>query len=278
MRLPFLALALLMAAPGTGQPISAAAATQGETLPFADLADMATRAPVVAGVEIRRAVRLKGADAAAVARGQGRFYVEADVASLLRGAGGLAAKVRYLVDVPLDARGRAPKLKRMRVLLLAAPVEGRPGELRLAGQRAQIAWTPAAEARLRTLVTELVAADAPPRIAGVANAFHVPGSLPGESETQIFLTTDTADPASLSILRRPGEAPRWAVSLGDIVDEAAAVPARDTLLWYRLACGLPATLPEPATADLTPEEAAAARADYAVVLEGLGACRPTAAG
>jgi hypothetical protein len=69
---------------------------------------MATRAPVVAGVEIRRAVRLKGAQAGAVASGTGRFYVEANVASLLRGAGGLAAKVRYLVDVPLDARGRRP--------------------------------------------------------------------------------------------------------------------------------------------------------------------------
>jgi hypothetical protein len=161
----------------------------------------------------------------------------------------------------------------MRVLLLAALVDGRPGELRLVGPRAQLAWTPDVEARLRALVTELVAADAAPRIAGVANAFHVPGSLPGESETQIFLTTDSADPASLSILRRPGEAPRWAVSLGDIVDEAAAVPAPDTLLWYRLACGLPATLPDTATAALTPAEAAAARADYGVVLEGLGPCR-----
>ncbi|KAA5569740.1 hypothetical protein F3G50_31575, partial [Pseudomonas aeruginosa] len=81
--------------------------------------------------------------------------------------------------------------------------------------------------RIRQIARDLVAPDAPPVITGVGNAFHVPGALPGEGETQVFLTTANGAPVSLSILRRPGEQPRWAVALSEIVDEAAAPPARD---------------------------------------------------
>ncbi|WP_229673694.1 hypothetical protein [Sphingomonas prati] len=266
-------LAVLLCAPlaSQAQPTPAVAVNSGPG--FAALADMAVRAPVIAGVEIRRAVRLKPAEAPGVAPGASRFFVEADLVTLLRGKGGLPARVTYLVDLPSDARGRPPKPKGQRVLLLASPVAGRPAELQLVGQDAQLDWTPATEQRLRTLATALVAPDAPPSITGISSAFHVPGSLPGESETQIFLTTASAKPVSLSVLRRPGEQPRWAVSLSDIVDETAAAPARDTLLWYRLACGLPAALPDAATAALSPEDNAAARADYAVVRAGLGPCR-----
>ena len=272
MQYVFFPLLMILATPAAAQPQAMQVESAGP--PFADLADLASRASIVPAVEIRRAVRLKGADVAGVAPGKGRFYVQARVEALLRGAGGLPAEIGYLVDVPLDARGRPPRLKGARVLLLAEGVPARPAELRLVGPGAPLDRTPATEARLRALLTELVAADAPSAITGIANAFHVPGSLPGESETQIFLTTAARKPVSLSVLRRPGEQVRWAVSLGDIVDEAAAPPARDTLLWYRLACGLPATLPDAATAALTPTEAAAARTDYRVVIDGLGPCRP----
>lgn len=113
----------------------------------------------------------------------------------------------------------------------------------------------------------------PPAITGLGNAFHVPGTLPGEGETQIFVQTATGAPISLSILRRPGEQRRWAVALGEIVDDAAAAPPRDTLLWYRLACGLPRALPPASTANEDPANAAIAREDYAFVLQQLGACR-----
>ena len=262
-----------IAAPGVTQtpPPPVPAGIAGPA--FADLADLAVRAPIVAGVQIRRAVRLKGADAAGVVPPFTRFFIEADLVTLIRGAGGLPARVTYLVDMAPDARGRVPKPKGMRVLLLATAVPARPGELQLVAPTAQLEWTPATEQRLRGLVTALVARDAAPRITGISGAFHVPGSLPGESETQIFLTTAAAKPVSLSILRRPGEPPRWAVSLSDIVDETAATPARETLLWYRLACALPQALPDSATAALAPADNAAARADYAVVLAGLGPCR-----
>ncbi|WP_231639264.1 hypothetical protein [Sphingomonas profundi] len=265
-------LAALMAPPAlAAAPVPPPAAAPPFT--YADLTDLAAASPVVADVLVTRATRIKGDQAAGVAPGRVRFYVEAAVQSLVRGAQGLPGQVSWLVDLPLDARGRVPKLpKKARLLLLATTAGARPGELRLAAPYAQFAWTPELDQRLRAILTGLTAADAPPRVTGIGNAFHVPGALPGESETQIFLKTRDNRPISLNVLRRPGEQPRWAVALGEIVDEAAGPPARDTLLWYRLACFLPGTLPDSATAELSPADADAAREDYAFVVTALGAC------
>lgn len=261
--------ALLLANPS----LAPAQTTDSAIFSYADLADVALAAPIVAGAEIRKARRLGKELAAGTPAGHARFHVQADVKALIRGAEGLPARVSYLVDMPLDAANRPPKFKRkMRVLLLASRVPGRPGELRLVAPRAQLPWTPDHEKRARDILLAANAPDAPPRITGPGKAFHVPGSLPGESETQIFLTTSDNRPISLAILRRPGEAPRWAVSLGEMVDDSAAPPARDTLLWYRLACFLPPELPETSTAEMNAEDAAAAREDYRLVMTGLGAC------
>jgi len=157
-------------------------------------------------------------------------------------------------------------------LLFADTVAGRPGEVRLAAPYGQLAWSQEMETRSRAVLRELITADAPPRITGIGHAFHVPGSLPGESETQIFLLTDDGRPVSLNVLRRPGESPRWAVALGDMVDDSAGPPAPESLLWYRLACTLPPELPETSTADLSDSQASAARTDYRVVIDGLKPC------
>jgi hypothetical protein len=84
---------------------------------------------------------------------------------------------------------------------------------------------------------------APPAISGIGRAFHVPGVLPGASETQLFLVTARGQPISITILREPQAQPRWFVSLSEFVDAGATQPPRDSLLWYRLACFLPAQLP-----------------------------------
>ena len=257
-------------------PLTAAPqTTEIHHLSYADIADMTLSAPIVAGAEIRRASRLKRDLAMGTPPGHARFYVQADVKTLVRGANGLPARVSYLVDIPLDGANRAPKLRKSRVLLLAAAVPGRIGELRLVAPDAQLAWTPDNEARVRAIIQAAVRPDAPPRVTGVGKAFHVPGSLPDESETQIFLTTTDDRPISLAILRRPGEAPRWVVALGEIVDDSAAPPAPNTLLWYRLACALPATLPGASTSDLNAADATAAAEDYRLVITGLGRCERT---
>ncbi|MGP7796053.1 hypothetical protein [Sphingomonas sp. CLY1604] len=242
---------------------------------YADLADLVIASPIIADAAIRSAVKLKGADSAGVAPGFTRFYVEADLVALVKGAGGLPPRIGYLLDVAPDSSGRLPKLKKLRVLLFGRPVAGMPNQIQLVAPDAQVAWTPANDQRIRAIAQALVAADAPPVITGIGNAFHVPGALPGEGETQVFLTTNTGAPVSLTVLRRPGEQPRWAVALSEIVDEAAAPPARDTLLWYRLACALPAQLPARSTAQLAESDAGIAREDYGFILQQLGPCGRT---
>ena len=237
---------------------------------YVELADMAFAAPQAIAAIIAEAIPLKPNAAPDVPTGKTRYYVQADVTALISGAA-VPARVTYLVDLPNPPKGKL-KLKGVPVLLLAAPTAN-AGELRLVGPRAQVPRTPENESRLRAILTAAVNPDAPPAITGITRAFHVAGTLPGESETQIFLRTADKRPISLSILRRPHEDPRWAVALSELVDDSAAPPKPDTLLWYRLACGLPQALPDDAVASLAEPDAKAARDDYQVVLTGLGACK-----
>jgi len=264
---------LAIAQPVESQNVPAPAPPQ---LSYADLADLAIDAPVVAHLRIRGTDTLDAEEAPNVAPGYRRLLVEAEVVALIRGEGGLAPQVSYLVDLANDSRGRAARLRRRdEVLVLARRVPNRPAELRLAAPDAQLPYTPATAERLRAILRDSSAAGAAPRITGIGRAFHVPGSLPGESETQIFLQTADNRPISLSILRRPAERPRWSVALSEIVDEAAAPPAPDTLLWYRLACTLPPRLPPQSLSEAGADEARAIQADYRVVMDGLGACART---
>lgn len=249
------------------------AVTAPGVVAYSDMADLALAAQVAVVVTVTDTVKLKDADAIGVPPGFVRFYVGGDVTALLAGKGGISGHLNWIADVALTAANRPPKLKKAKLILLARPVAGKPSMLQLVAREGQITWTPEAEQRLRAILTQAVAADAPPRIIGVGHAFHVPGSIPGEGETQMFLKTADGRPVSLSVLRRPGEQPRWSVSLGEMVSDSAAAPQPDTLLWYRLACGLPATLPDDSVSDQAPEDAAAARADYAFVIGALGPCR-----
>ncbi|HLZ77704.1 MAG TPA: hypothetical protein VKQ09_00075 [Sphingomonas sp.] len=242
---------------------------------YADLADLALAARVTVVATVHDAIRLKGPDAASVAPGFTRFYVDGDVNSLIAGSNGVPARVSWLVDMPLDAANRPPRLKKQKLILLARTIPGKPGTLQLVARGAQLAWSPTLEERLRAILQEANSASAPPVVTEVGHAFHVAGSIPGEGETQIFLKTADNRPVSLNIQRHPGEDPRWALSLGEIVDDTAAAPQRDTLLWYRLACALPRALPTDAVADQTPEDAAQARDDYRLVLSSLGSCGRT---
>jgi hypothetical protein len=270
--LPLLA-ALLSTGVGAAE-INAASIRQYDgfetNLAYADMADMALVAPFTIAATIDKATALKGDAAQGVPVGKIRFLIEAHADALIAGRAELPAVIRYLADLPQAKK--VPKLKGQQVLLLAA-MGSRPGEIRLIGPKAQIARTADDEARLRAILKAAIAPDAPPAVTGIGHAFHVAGSLPGEGETQIFLKTPDSRPISLSILRRPGEAPRWAVALSELTDASAEPPAPETLLWYRLACGLPRTLPGSATDGLQPADATIAAEDYQTVLKGLGPCR-----
>lgn len=287
MRLPHPAaiagiLTLTLGIPSVSAMQPPATAAPASPYSYADIADLASAAPIAIHARISRAVALKPAQAPGVAAGHSRFYVEADVVSLIRGNGPLAARISYLVDLPQDAKGKAPKLKKKQpVLLFARPVAGAAagsnstGSVQLVAPDAQLPWDPATEAQLRAILTEMVKPGAPPAVTGIANGFHVPGTLPGEGETQLFLDTRTGEPVSLTILTAADGSRRWAAAFGEIVDGSAAVPARGTLAWYRLACGLPRTLPLSKLAGTAPEDRRKAASDYAIVLGALGECTRT---
>jgi hypothetical protein len=272
MRFPSAALAftlLTLPIPAVTQTV----ATSGPS--YADRADLVLASPVILDAAIRSAARIKGAEATGLAPGMARFYIEADVLALLRSPGAMPPRIGYLLDIALDQDGRPPRLKKARVLVFGRPVPGAAGQIQLVSPAAQQPWSPALDASVRAIAGAVVAQDAPPQVTGVGNAFHVAGSLPGEGETQIFLQTADSRPVSLSVLRRPGEQPRWAVALSEIVDDAAAPPERDTLLWYRLACALPRDLPARSTAQMEGNDADLARQDYRLVLSRLGTCERT---
>jgi hypothetical protein len=275
MKAPILAFSLTLAAalPASSQPEN----QQGlQNLTYADLADLGAGAPVVAHLRIRGADRLGEREATTVRPGFTRFEIDAEVVALIRGTAGLPARVRYLVDLPNDSRGRPPRItRRSEYLVMATRVPNRPDELRLVTADAQIPWSAPSAELLRGIVREASAADPPPRITGIGRAFSVPGNLPGERETQFFLLTADQRPISLTVLRRPGEQVRWSVALGEIVDEGAGPPRPNTLLWYRLACTLPARLPADALSEATPEERLAIETDYRVIRDGLGPCART---
>jgi hypothetical protein len=246
---------------------------ESDPLQYADLADLSSDAPLIIHLTVKEAIKIAPERAPNAPPGTQRFYIIASTNALIRGQGGVGETIRYVIDLPLDERGRAPKIKKKPYIIFARrPAGGSSDNVQLVAKDAQIAWTPSREQRVRSLVRELMAHDAPPAISRIASAFHVAGTIIGEGETQMFMETDTGSPISITVLKRDGQRKFWAVSLGEIVDEAARAPVRNSLLWYRLACFLPRQLPASALASDSTANAQQARSDYQTVLNDLGNC------
>lgn len=265
----------LGATPGLSQQTVPSQGTPAMAATYADLTSLAERSDMVIRAEIRRQIIVESERAPGLAPGFARLYIEARTLGLIAGSSAVGESLNYLVDVPLDARGRPGKFKNREMLLFADAVPGRPGTIQLTGKHAQLDYSPELEARLRPILTALVAADKPPVVTGIRDALAVQGTLTGESETQIFLATQSRSPVSITVLRRPGQPPAWGVSWGEIIDSSARAPQRDTLRWYRLACSLPRELPSSANLARDPEARRLAEADYALVVERLGPCART---
>lgn len=254
-------------------PALSQAYEQTDPLQYADLADLSAVAPIIVLATVKDAIKVKPERAPNAPPGTQRFYIVASTNALIRGQGGIGETIRYVIDLPIDDRGRAPKIKKKSFIIFARRSAGGGDNVQLVAKDAQIAWSASREQRVRSLVRELVAQDAPPPIARIISAFHVPGTIIGEGETQIFMETETGDPVSITVLKRAGQQKFWAVSLGEIVDEAARAPVRNSLLWYRMACFLPRQLPsESLTASDSEANARQARNDYQLVLRDLGDC------
>ena len=264
-----LALAIHAASAGAAQPATSPSAVP---MTYADLADLIDPASVVLEAKIRKQAVVEPERSRGLRPGWVRLYIEAKTLGLLAGRQEFGEFVRYLVDVPLNSRGRAPNLKGNAVLLFGYRVPNRPSDLQLVKPNAQLISSEPLKASLRPMLTEFFAADAPARITGIRDILWVPGNLAGESETQLFLKTEADAPALVSVIRRPGQRPVWGASWSELVDEGAGPPARDTLAWYRLACSLPPALPPEAQLAQDANGRLNAELDYRLVKEQLGPC------
>lgn len=261
----------------TGAMLGAAApraqavqATAGPT--YADLVDLADSAPLVVKVTVRSQAQLEPERSRGVRPGWARLYLTGRVEGLLLGKSSVNADQAWLADVPLDARGRPPRLNKASMLLFARPVTGRPGELQLVTPDAQVPWSPEREAQVRGIIAELLHPDAPPAVRGVREAINVAGSLTGEGETQLFLSAENGAPVAVTVTRRSGEPPRWSASFSEVVAVDDRPPAPGSLAWYRLACFLPSALPPGANLSESPAERSQAVVDYSLVMRQLGPC------
>jgi hypothetical protein len=243
--------------------------------PYARIADLVGAVPAIAVIRVTGLTVVPPERSPGLVAGKRRLLVDGETVSLIRGNDVLARQMSFLMDVP-ESSDRKPPKWRDRTLLIFGEVQQRVDFFQLISSTAAIPWSNENEAFVRQIATDLAAPDAPPAITGVSSVFHVDGAVEGEGETQIFLDTASEAPISLSIVRRPDEEPQFGVSLGELVDNSAALPPSDSPLWYRLTCGLPARLPAEALRGQTASDAAAASKDYAAFLKALAPCDRTA--
>ena len=273
------ALALALALAGVAAPdvaraqVPATAAAAGEPqLTFADLARLVETAPTIAVVAISDQATVEPERSPGLAAGDVRLYLEAQTEALLTGRSPVGESLVFLADRPLDPKGKAPKLKKQRFIVFADTVPSRPGQLQLIDPKAMMPADPLLTERLRSVIAAFAAPELPPLVTGVRDVISVPGNLTGESETQMFVETASGAPVSLSVIRRPAMEPSWGVSWGEIVDASARPPAPESVEWYRLACSLPAELPQDAYLQQEGPSRQQALEDYRYILQQLGPC------
>jgi hypothetical protein len=254
------------------QPVQVPELSAAQAPTYADLVSMALASDTVAIVAVEDQIPFPPERAPNVPPSQVRLYVEALTQNLLKAPNGVGATMVFVVDQQRLADGNAPDLEERLFLLFGDLSTTQPGALQLLSSNAMVPHGPRIEERVRRVLTQLAAADAPPAITGVRDVISVPGNLAGESETQMFVETATGAPVSLTVIRRPGMRPEWGVSLGELVDASARPPEPETIAWYHFACFLPRELPADSFLQRDRASQDQARADYAFILGEMGPC------
>jgi len=258
--------ALALATPAHAQPAMQPA---GPTYP--DLVELSKRAGMVIKARVQTVSRLDPAQVRNPTALHDRFYAEAQTEALIYGRQGIGPSLRYLIDLPQDR----PELSGRDVLLFAWRVPDKASDIKLVDPTAQVLWSPVQEARVRSILSELVVPGAPTPVTRVRELMFVPGNLAGQGQTQIFLDTKGGRSAAITVRHRPGSAPSWGVSFSQVADGAGTPPPHDSLAWYSLACFLPAYPPAAANVSRSSAKKEQALTDYRMVVSSLGTCNRT---
>lgn len=230
---------------------------------YADLVELTQQAPVILRGQIIESARLKGEDAADNPPPGVRRLVTLRASAVLKATDITPQDVKYLVDwVPADGGTEAPPLRGAQVLVFLRPSPTRDDFYSLVQRNGQIGATSQAEAEIRAVLGD---GQAPYlrslSITGVAGAF--------DWGDRVQFLLDSSDRQRLSLDARPDGA--LTLVFDEATGEQASVAPR-TLLWYKLACTLPAKLPPAIVRDYATKTFKPAQA-YGALLNTLGPCR-----
>jgi hypothetical protein len=206
--------------------------------------------------------------------GQGRAMLEAELQTVLKAPDALPASLKFLWQGPLDAKGKLPTFKKQTLLLFLTPAtaNGVTG-YGLTDINSVRPWLPTEDAQLRAIAA--AAQDPAQRglaIKGVRTTFvTMPEDANSTPYVHILFSTMNNAPLAAILEKQSGQ---WMLrtTLTDLDQDAVGIQ-RQSLLWYHMACGLPAEPPAAVAKQPTEAESALARDAWSGMLEQLGPCR-----
>ncbi len=268
---------LLGAAITFAQPLRAQPAVSSPTTAYPVVARLYLSSPVVARGLVKGQSKLGKKENAALPplpTGQGRAMLDVELQAVLKAPDALPAKLKFLWQGPLDAKNKVPSLKKQSLLLFLSTVtsSGVTG-YGLTDINSVRPWSAAEEAQLRAIAA--AAQDPAQRglaIKGVRTTFvTVPEDSNSAPYVHILFVTQNGAPLA-AILEKPSGQWTLRTTVTDLDQDAQAIE-RQSLLWYHMACGLPAEPPAVVTEQPSEQERTLAREAWRGMLEQLGPCR-----
>lgn len=243
------------------------------SISYDDIMEITLESELVVDIIVRKIKNLPNSQTIGVRPDRKRILIIGEVQSLIRGKNGLNQEVQFLFDAPIDSRGKIPKYKKMRFLAFGRHIAGNSGFIRLSRTASMTAYSNRINNMVRNNIREAIAANAPQKIIAINSAFHSPGTIIGEGESQIFLSTEFDQPMAISVISKQGQNRRWSVSTSEVIDINATEPKRFSLLGYRLACSLPRSLDPSIIESDDSRNRDKVKSDYKLVLDSVGPCQ-----
>ncbi len=261
------ALALIIAAPAVAQSIS-----------YVSVARAYLAADTVTSVIVRgqdkppKSLRLTDPASA-------RLMITADTQAVFKAPSVLPARFTYLWTGIANEKGKAPNFKKQNLLLFlsafAPPANDKAAAklgLQIGPQDRQLINNPETLGLVRLIGQQAAAANLP--------ALKLTGSLQGSTTeadgsyarfSQFLLGTQNGDSIALTLRTRSDGASDAVASDSDVMGSGTPVQ-RDTLLWYHLVCGMPATAEKAIDGINDARERDILVQDYAKLKTLLGSC------
>ncbi len=239
---------------------------------YAPLARAYLDEPIVAMVTVRGTKKLpKGM--APGAPGTARQIVEADIVRVFKAPNVINARITYLWDGSVDAKGKAPSFKKQNLLVFLRPLANPEVPYQLAAARNQMPWSAEAEARLRAIGLEAQKSELRDiRLTGMQSAFTTDADQPFARLTQFLFSSTDGRLLGVTVRVKPDGTGDVIQSSEEFLGGGLRVQA-NTLVWYHLTCTTPAQVPGDVLSDQpTDDERALVTQDYATLKKALGPC------